>query len=111
MVFLGVIAAATLITALAQVALFVVAGRLTSRLERVAHDAFIGIVRAGMLADMVLELTGSQSRIVSRPLPTDDPRVRRPDITRAREKLGWSPKVPLREGLQRTIEWFKGQRR
>ena len=60
------------------------------------------------LADMVLELTGSASKVVSKPLPTDDPKVRRPDITRAREKLGWSPKVPLREGLKRTIEWFQG---
>jgi dTDP-glucose 4,6-dehydratase len=59
------------------------------------------------LADMVLELTGSNSKVVSKPLPTDDPKVRRPDITRAREKLGWSPQVPLREGLTRTIEWFK----
>jgi dTDP-glucose 4,6-dehydratase len=63
------------------------------------------------LADMVLELTGSKSKIVSRPLPTDDPKVRRPDITKAREKLGWSPQVPLREGLKRTIEWFDKQRR
>jgi dTDP-glucose 4,6-dehydratase len=60
------------------------------------------------LADMVLELTGSGSKVISKPLPTDDPKVRRPDITRAREKLGWSPKVPLREGLKLTIEWFKG---
>ena len=59
------------------------------------------------LAEMVLEMTGSTSRIVSKPLPTDDPKVRRPDITKAREKLGWSPQVPLREGLKRTIEWFK----
>ena len=61
------------------------------------------------LADLVLELTGSKSKVVSKPLPTDDPKVRRPDITRAREKLGWSPKVPLREGLKRTIEWFRGR--
>lgn len=61
------------------------------------------------LADLVLELTGSTSPIVSRPLPVDDPKVRRPDITRAREKLGWSPKIPLREGLQRTIEWFRSR--
>jgi dTDP-glucose 4,6-dehydratase len=59
------------------------------------------------LADIVLELTGSRSKIVSRPLPTDDPKVRRPDITRAREQLEWSPQVPLREGLRRTIEWFR----
>jgi len=63
------------------------------------------------LADMVLELTGSKSKIISKPLPTDDPKVRCPDITRAREKLGWSPGVPLREGLKRTIEWFEKQRR
>jgi dTDP-glucose 4,6-dehydratase len=62
------------------------------------------------LADMVLELTDSNSKVVSRPLPTDDPKVRRPDITRAREKLGWWPRVPLRDGLERTIEWFKRRR-
>ena len=61
------------------------------------------------LADLVLELTGSTSTVVSKPLPADDPKVRRPDIGRARAKLGWAPKVPLREGLERTIEWFKGQ--
>lgn len=63
------------------------------------------------LAEIVLELTGSKSKIISKPLPTDDPKVRCPDITRAREKLGWSPRVPLREGLERTIEWFEKQRR
>jgi dTDP-glucose 4,6-dehydratase len=61
------------------------------------------------LADLVLELTGSASKVVLKALPTDDPKVRCPDITRAREKLGWSPKVPLREGLKRTIEWFRGR--
>jgi dTDP-glucose 4,6-dehydratase len=59
------------------------------------------------LAALVLELTGSASKLVFRTLPTDDPKVRRPDITRARERLGWSPQVPLREGLARTIQWFK----
>lgn len=59
------------------------------------------------LADLVLELTGSTSKVVSKPLPPDDPKVRRPDITRARETLGWSPRVPLREGLRMTIEWFR----
>jgi nucleoside-diphosphate-sugar epimerase len=63
------------------------------------------------MADMVLELTGSRSPIECRPLPVDDPKVRQPDITRAREKLGWAPRVPLREGLKLTIEWFKRQRR
>jgi dTDP-glucose 4,6-dehydratase len=59
------------------------------------------------LADLVLELTGSRSRIEAKPLPVDDPKVRRPDISRARERLGWSPQVSLRDGLARTIEWFK----
>ncbi|MDE2488997.1 MAG: SDR family oxidoreductase [Alphaproteobacteria bacterium] len=57
-------------------------------------------------AKLVLELTGSGSRIVQRPLPEDDPRRRRPDIARARAALKWRPKVPLREGLVRTIESF-----
>ncbi len=59
------------------------------------------------LAEMVLELTGSRSELVHLPLPTDDPKVRKPDITRAREKLGWEPRVPVREGLARTIEYFR----
>jgi dTDP-glucose 4,6-dehydratase len=63
------------------------------------------------LADMVLDLTGSKSRIECHPLPIDDPRVRQPDITRARETLGWEPRVPLHEGLKLTIEWFQKQTR
>jgi dTDP-glucose 4,6-dehydratase len=59
------------------------------------------------LADLVLELTGSKSPIECKPLPEDDPRVRQPDITRAREMLGWSPTVELRDGLAKTIEWFE----
>jgi len=59
------------------------------------------------LAERVIELTGSTSEIVSRPLPEDDPKVRKPDITRARERLGWEPKVQLDEGLRRTIEFFR----
>jgi dTDP-glucose 4,6-dehydratase len=59
------------------------------------------------LADRVLTLTGSKSKIVDRPLPVDDPQVRQPDITRAREALGWEPKVELDEGLRRTIEYFR----
>jgi UDP-glucuronate decarboxylase len=58
------------------------------------------------LAHKVLELTGSDSRIVSRPLPADDPRQRRPDIHIAQERLGWAPKVPLEQGLIRTIRYF-----
>jgi dTDP-glucose 4,6-dehydratase len=60
------------------------------------------------LADMVIELTGTRSTIISEPLPQDDPKVRKPDIARARTMLGWEPKVALREGLIRTIEYFRG---
>jgi dTDP-glucose 4,6-dehydratase len=60
------------------------------------------------LAEMVVELTGTKSSIISEPLPQDDPKVRKPDITRARTMLGWEPKIPLREGLVRTIEYFRG---
>src|SRR2546425_3868002 len=60
------------------------------------------------LAELVLELTGSRSPIVERPLPVDDPKVRQPDITRARAALGWEPRVPLEEGLRRTIAYFRG---
>jgi UDP-glucuronate decarboxylase len=59
------------------------------------------------LATQVIELTGSRSRIVHRPLPQDDPRQRRPDISKAHETLGWSPPTPLNEGLERTIAYFK----
>lgn len=59
------------------------------------------------LAEMVLELTGSKSRIIYKPLPQDDPMQRKPDITRAKQHLGWEPKIPLREGLTKTITWFK----
>ena len=59
------------------------------------------------LAELVIELTGSSSEIVHRPLPEDDPMQRQPDIGLAREKLDWAPQVPLREGLTRTIEYFE----
>jgi dTDP-glucose 4,6-dehydratase len=59
------------------------------------------------LAETIIAITGSKSRIVERPLPVDDPRVRQPDITRARKILGWEPKVPLREGLETTISYFR----
>jgi dTDP-glucose 4,6-dehydratase len=55
----------------------------------------------------ILALTGSSSPIVHQPLPQDDPKVRQPDIAKARRALGWEPRVPLREGLARTIEWFR----
>ena len=59
------------------------------------------------LAELVIKLSGARSKIVHRPLPQDDPRQRRPDIGLAKEKLGWEPKVPLDEGLKRTIAYFK----
>jgi dTDP-glucose 4,6-dehydratase len=59
------------------------------------------------LADVVLEITGSSSKLVTLPLPADDPKVRRPDITRARESLGWEPLVSLREGIERTLPHFR----
>jgi dTDP-glucose 4,6-dehydratase len=61
----------------------------------------------GELAQRVIEVTGSKSRVVFRPLPVDDPKVRQPDITRARTLLGWEPKVSLDVGLPRTMEYFK----
>ena len=60
------------------------------------------------LADEVLRLTGSSSPVEERPLPVDDPKVRQPDITRARELLGWEPTIRLADGLQRTIDYFRG---
>ncbi|MCL6501812.1 MAG: SDR family oxidoreductase [Pirellulales bacterium] len=78
-------------------------------------DDFVGPVNLGNpreftileLAQLVLRLTGSSSILEYRPLPADDPAQRRPDITLARQRLGWEPKVPLEEGLARTIEWFR----
>jgi dTDP-glucose 4,6-dehydratase len=59
------------------------------------------------LADIVLRLTGAGSRLVHEPLPVDDPRQRRPDIARARAELGWEPTIPLEQGLERTIAYFR----
>ena len=59
-------------------------------------------------AESVLELTGSKSKIVHQDLPTDDPKVRQPDITLAKEALGWEPRVSLEEGLSKTVEYFRG---
>ena len=60
------------------------------------------------LAAMVIDLTGSRSRLVHRPRPQDDPRQRRPDISNAQAVLGWGPRTPLAEGLKRTIAYFEG---
>jgi UDP-glucuronate decarboxylase len=62
------------------------------------------------LVKLVKQMTGSASRVVRRPLPEDDPKRRKPDISRAKLLLGWEPKVSLREGLEETIRWF-GQER
>ncbi len=59
------------------------------------------------IAETIIGMTGSSSRLVYEPLPEDDPKVRRPDITRARTLLGWEPKVSLEEGLTKTIEYFR----
>jgi dTDP-glucose 4,6-dehydratase len=59
------------------------------------------------MAKLIIQMTGSKSRLVFKPLPTDDPKVRRPDITRARTVLGWEPKVGLKEGLTSTIDYFR----
>jgi dTDP-glucose 4,6-dehydratase len=60
-------------------------------------------------AEEIRELTGCASAIEFRPLPQDDPKVRQPDITKARELLGWEPRVPRREGMARTLEYFRGK--
>ena len=69
-----------------------------------------GEFTVAQLAALVLELTGSSSELISLPLPTDDPTQRQPDITKAREQLGWEPQIELREGLERTVADFRSRR-
>ncbi|MFO7724406.1 MAG: GDP-mannose 4,6-dehydratase, partial [Oceanipulchritudo sp.] len=84
-------------------------------LRMMACEDFTGPVNLGNpgeftileLAEAVIRLTGSTSRIINEPLPQDDPLQRKPDISLARERLGWEPKVPLEEGLKRTIAYFE----
>jgi len=79
-----------------------------------SHDDLTGPINLGnpkeftirQLAESVIEITGSRSQIEYKPLPVDDPRQRQPDIRRARESLGWSPRMELREGLQKTVDYF-----
>ena len=79
-------------------------------------DDFTGPVNLGNpgeftileLAEKVIKLTNSNSKIINKPLPQDDPMQRKPDISLAKEKLGWEPKIDLEEGLKRTIKYFKG---
>jgi dTDP-glucose 4,6-dehydratase len=61
------------------------------------------------IARTIIKMTGSSSKLVYKPLPTDDPKVRKPDITRAQTILGWEPKVPLEQGLTSTIEYFRSK--
>lgn len=80
-----------------------------------SRDGFTGPVNIGNpgeftmkeLAEKVIELTGSASKITYKELPSDDPKMRRPDITLAKKELEWEPKIPLEEGLKKTIEYFK----
>ena len=83
-----------------------------------SDDAITGPINLGNPAEMtirelaenVIALTGSPSKLIQQPLPKDDPVQRRPDITKARELLGWEPVTELRVGLERTIDYFRGQR-
>ena len=61
------------------------------------------------IATTIIRMSGSASKLVHRPLPVDDPKQRRPDITRARTILGWEPKVKLEEGLSKTLDYFRGK--
>ena len=63
------------------------------------------------LAKHIIRLAGSSSEIVFRPLPVDDPKVRQPDISRARTLLGWEPRVDTDEGLRLTLDWFRAKLR
>jgi len=84
-------------------------------LKMMATKNFTGPVNIGNpreftileLAKIIIEMTGSKSKIIFKPLPQDDPSQRQPDISLARKQLKWSPKIPLEEGLQKTIDYFK----
>ena len=79
-------------------------------------DGFVGPVNLGNsgelsileLAEMTIKMTGSRSKIIFEELPQDDPLQRKPDITLAKERLGWEPTVDLEVGLAKTIEYFRG---
>lgn len=79
------------------------------------HPSCVGPVNVGnpveftikQLAEQVIALTGSKSKLVTKPLPSDDPKQRQPDISLARKELGWEPKVPLKDGLVQTIAYFE----
>ena len=78
-------------------------------------DSFLGPVNLGnpveftikSLAEKVIKMTGSKSKIIYLPLPIDDPKQRRPDISLAKKELNWQPAISLEEGLEKTIEYFR----
>jgi UDP-glucuronate decarboxylase len=78
-------------------------------------DDFLGPVNLGNpreftileLAERLIRMTGSRAKIIFKPLPQDDPAQRKPDIRMARETLGWQPKIPLEEGIEKTIAYFR----
>ena len=80
-----------------------------------APDDVIGPINLGNqgeysikeLAEMIVELVGNGNKLIYQPLPADDPTRRQPDITLAKKHLDWEPKIPLRDGLEKTIAWFK----
>lgn len=82
---------------------------------RLMHTDYIGAINLGSseehtileLANLIKKLTGSNSEIIFHPLPQNDPKQRRPDITLAKELLSWEPQTPLQEGLKRTIAYFR----
>jgi len=65
--------------------------------------------RVGEIAELIIELSGGEGGIIYEPLPEDDPKRRCPEIRRARETLGWEPRVSAREGLRKTLDWFAGR--
>ena len=79
------------------------------------RDSFIGPVNIGNpveftimeLANLIIRMTKSKSKLVTLPLPMDDPIQRKPDISLAKSELGWEPKIPLEEGLGKTIDYFR----
>jgi dTDP-glucose 4,6-dehydratase len=85
-----------------------------ARLMNVEHHQPVNIgnpkeFTVAQLAELVIELTGSKSKLIYEPLPVDDPQRRLPDITKAKSLLGWEPRVQLKEGLLETIAWYKKQ--
>ena len=83
------------------------AGLAVSAALRIPDDEIELTATWNASALVIVELTGTRAPIVYEPLPTDDPKVRRPDITRAKTMLGWEPRVPVREGVAKTVEYFR----